>query len=391
MYDIGDEEIQALKELFKKKKLYRYCLESETECDLFEKEFSAAMAVPHSLLLSSGTNSLILALLTSGLKCGDEVLIPAYTFVATASAVVQAGGIPMVVDIDENLSMDFEDAQKKITPQTRALILVHMDGLAANVSAAQNFCKEHGLTLIEDVAQALGASCNGKKLGTFGEFGCFSLNENKTLSCGEGGILITSKRSNYENAFCLHDGPAQFSPSKKDFFKEIQPFLGHSMRVSEIQGAIMRVQLRRLNFILSEYRKRKDIYREAVKDLSVKCVEGYSGEECGSSMHLQWSLAATALHDGVKLRENGLPFIPVTLRPAHVSWKWMDLLGERAHIQDSANPFLRSEKKYSYHPAGQMKSMDILLRTLRMEINPHLSIEETSKEAAKLRSLLSQA
>ena len=168
MYFIGDEEIEALRELFKRKRLYRYQGTYKSECDSFEDEFSKHVGIAHSLLLSSGTNALSLALLSAGLQPGDEVIIPSYTFYATAAAVVHAGCIPVIANIDAQLSLDFVDAKSKISERTKAVILVHMDGLSANIPAAVEFCKEHKLLLIEDVAQALGGKFNGRHLGTFG-------------------------------------------------------------------------------------------------------------------------------------------------------------------------------------------------------------------------------
>ncbi|MBY0554091.1 aminotransferase class I/II-fold pyridoxal phosphate-dependent enzyme [bacterium] len=392
MYFIGDEEIEALKKLFERKKLYRYQSAYESECDLFEKEFSTYAGIKHSLLLSSGTNALSVALLAAGLQKGDEVLIPAYTFVATAAAVVHAGGIPVIVNINSNLSMDCADAATKISAKTKALILVHMDGLVADVDCAQKLCKERNLIFIEDVAQAIGASFKNNKLGTYGDYGCFSLNENKNISCGEGGIVITNSRSGYEKAFCLHDGPAQFNPTKKDFFKEVTPFMGLSARVSEIQGSIMRVQLTRLEFILKELRTRKNIILDTLKLLPVNyCVKGYSEQgECASSLHLQFDSPDKTMLLGKQLREQGLMFLPVTNRPAHASWKWTHLLGDKAHLQEGSNPFKNNSHSYIYMAADYVQSVDILTRTLKMDIDIHLSLEETKVKAEQIFKILNQ-
>ncbi|MEQ1721789.1 MAG: aminotransferase class I/II-fold pyridoxal phosphate-dependent enzyme [Pseudobdellovibrio sp.] len=385
MYFIGDEEIEALKKLFAKKRLYRYQGAYESECDLFEKEFSAHFGLEHSLLVSSGTNALSLALLASGLQAGDEVLIPTYTFVATAAAVIHAGGIPVLVNINKNLSLDIEEARSKVSDKTKALILVHMDGLVADVKASFEFCKEHKIVFIEDAAQAIGGSFENKKLGSFGDFGCFSLNENKNISCGEGGILVTQNRESFEKAFCLHDGPAQFNPTKKDFFKEITPFMGLSTRVSEIQGAIMRVQLTRLEFILSELRARKRIMTDCLKEV---CVYGYSDGECASSLHLQFSDLEKTMMLGKQLREQGHMFLPVTNRPAHASWKWSHLLGENSHLQQGSNPYKNTDKVYSYAAADYVQSVDILMRTLKMDIDIHLSLEGTKLKAQQILKIL---
>lgn len=389
MYFIGDEEIEALKKLFEKKRFYRYQSGYQSECDLFEKEFSAFTQTPYSLLLSSGTNALMVSLLAAGIQPGDEVLIPTYTFVATAAAVVQAGAIPVLIDIDRNLSLDLAQAKKKISDRTKAVILVHMDGLAANVLETQKFCEEHSLIFIEDVAQAIGGSFGNKKLGSFGSFGCYSLNENKNISCGEGGIVVTQNRKAYEKAFCLHDTPAQFNPTKKDFFTEISPFIGFSMRVSEIQGAIMRVQLTRLDFILNELRMRKSALCHSLGGLDgIAVVQGYSPGECASSLHLQLTDPEKINIIGKKLREVGYLFAPVTTRPAHASWKWNHLLGERSHLQQEANPFLKTDRKYSYHPSEYLQSVEILMRTMKMEIDMRLSVEDSKMAGQKIREVI---
>lgn len=393
MYFIGEEELEALKKVFhERKKLYRYSADNSGECDQFEREYAAHLGVNHALLLSSGTNSLFLALLAGGIQPGDEVLIPSYTFVATAAAVLQAGAIPIIVNIDSELSLDIADAARKISPKTRAMILVHMDGLCADVERCVDFCEKRNLLLVEDVAQALGANFKGRKLGSLGDFGCFSLNENKTISCGEGGILVTNDRASYEKAFCLHDAPAQFNPTKKDFFKEILPFMGFSMRVSEIQGAIMRVQLKRLEFILAELRKRKKILTEAVPlGGPFRVIKGYDrAGECGSSLHLLFDSLEDLQHYGRKSRELGFMFAPVVLRPAHVSWKWSHLFGDRAHIQPANNPYSREETAYKYPMADSLPSAEILTRVLKMDIDIHLSADQTMERAELLKGFLSQ-
>lgn len=390
MYLIGEEEIEALRRLFEKKRLYRYQSNYQSECELFEKEFATYAGSSHALLLSSGTNSLILSLLAAGVQPGDEVLIPSYTFVATAAAVVNAGAIPVLVNIDEQLSLDFNEAHSKVSSKTKALILVHMDGLVANIAAATAFCKQHNLIFIEDGAQAIGARFQSKKIGSYGNFGCFSLNENKNISCGEGGILITNNLNSYKIAFSLHDTPAQFSPSKKDFLTDIKPVIGFSMRVSEIQGCIMRVQLTRLDYIMDQLKQRKDIFKSALNKFEklFKIVEGYSAEECSTSIHLQFAdVEKTSLYSK-KLRDHGLLFAPVTTRPAHASWKWSQLLGERAHIQKELNPYLNSDKVYDYNLSYFLKSVEILTRTVKMDLAFDMSLEQTKLMAAKAAEVL---
>lgn len=378
MYYIGEEEIEALKKLFSKKKLYRYNANHDSECDLFEKEFSQHMGVEHSILLSSGTNALSTALLSYELKENDEVIIPAYTFVATATAVIQAGARPIIVNNDSRLGIDLEDLKNKIGPKTKAVIIVHMDGLAANVKELKDFCRNKNLILIEDVAQAMGGSYEGVRLGAIGDAGCFSLNENKVLSCGEGGIVVFNKRENYERAFCIHDTPSQFNPYQKSVYQNIVPFIGSSMRVSEIQGTIMRVQLNRLEKILSELRQRKEIFKNYLKN---KVVVGYSESgDCGSSLHLQFSSAEEAIEKAKVLREKGLLFAPVTARPAHAAWKWIDLLN-RHYLSNENTKFLAN-----YHTSQYLPTIEILMKIIKLDI----SLDWTSADVKKKAKLVKE-
>lgn len=390
MYYLDEQEIEALRTLFQKKKLFRYQGSGPSECELFESEFSAYLGTQHSLLLNSGTNALLLSLLSGGIQPGDEVLIPSYTFVATAAAVVMAGAIPIIVNIDSQLSMDMAEAESKITDKTKAIILVHMDGLAANVEQTIALSQKHKLIFIEDAAQAIGGSFREQKLGFYGDFGCFSLNESKNISCGEGGILTTSHKPFFDTAFILHDTPVQFSPTKKESLAGVKTFIGHSMRVSEIQGVIMRSQLSRLEEILSELRKRKKIIIDTVLgSSSVSIPTGYCPQgDCGASIHLQFETPDKALLLAKKLRDLGLLFAPVTSRPAHASWKWVSLFGDKGNIQSARNPFLTPEKKYSYSTADQLVSVDILSRTVKMDIDIHSSLDQTKEKAMQIAKVI---
>lgn len=374
MYYIGDEEINALKELFERKKLFRYQVNTQSECDLFEAEFSSYLGTRHSLLLSSGTNALILALRAAGIQTGDEVLIPSYTFVATAAAVVQIGATPIIVNIDSNLSICCEDAEKKITSKTKAIIPVHMDGLAADMDGVLRLAERHSLIIIEDVAQAIGGSYKNKKLGSLGLFGCYSLNENKNISCGEGGALTTNDLKMYDTAFRLHDTPVQFSPSRKEAFKNMNPEIGYSMRASEIQGTIMRVQLSRLQGIIDQLNQRKTIFKKTLGHLNnASLVPGHcEAGDCGSAFHLRFEDIEKGYSLSQKLRSQDLPFFAVTSRPAHAAWNWIHLLPQQ------------------YERSQFIDSIEILSRTYKMAISLDWSLEKTHEAAERAEKILKE-
>ncbi|HUP58417.1 MAG TPA: aminotransferase class I/II-fold pyridoxal phosphate-dependent enzyme [Bdellovibrionota bacterium] len=392
MYEIDEKELVAIRKVFEKKKLFRYQSAGPGECDLFEREFARKIGTKHSLLVTSGTNALIAALAAAGVGPGDEVIIPAYTFVATATAVTAVGAIPVIANIDETLGISPAEARRLITDRTRAIIPVHMDGLSADLKAITKLARKHELVVIEDVAQAIGGSFQGMRLGSWGDFGCFSLNENKNISCGEGGIISVSKRAFYERVWCMQDASAQFSPVRKTVFRDTEPFMGLSMRVSEITGAVMRVQLKRLDPILRGLRARKKIFIERLKGQSrARVVLGNCAPgDCASSLHLLFEDPESAAAFGRKIRAKGVLFAPATARPAHACWKWTNLLGENATYPGGRNPYSMTDRKYSYHTAQYLDSIGILMRTLKMDIDLNQDPDVTAVWAERVARELSR-
>lgn len=389
MKTLGKEELEALTKLFEKGKLFRYQGEDVAgECDLFEKEFSTAFNCKHSLLLSSGTNALYLALACSGIGPGDEVIIPAYTFVATAQAVLMCGAIPVIANIDEELGLDCFDLKNNIGEKTRAVIVVHMDGISADLTSIKEICDKNGLKLIEDVAQALGGTYKGQKLGTFGDFGCFSLNESKILNCGEGGILITNDDTSFKKAKLLHDGPSFFGDTNKQFYKGLDPFVGKSMRVSEISGAIMRVQLSKLDAILGALQSRKASLLEGLGEVKKgMIILGHDKKgDCCSSLHLKFESNDLLRKAMEKLKDIDRSFYPIMARPAHFCWQWMDLLGERSSLDPRQNPFSLTEKKYIYKKPMFLESIDISTCVVKCDINLDRTGDDYHEVGLKIRN-----
>lgn len=375
MYEVGEEEVRAVAKVLLSKKYYRYPASEKGECDLFEREFAETIGVKHAIILSSGTNALAIALIARGIGPGDEVLVPAYTFVATAAAVKLAGAKPVVVNVDDELGLSVADARTKINSRTKAIIPVHMDGLVADLKGAKRLADDHCLFLLEDCAQALGGSFGKKRLGAVGHAGAFSLNDNKNISCGEGGIVVTDDSALYRKMFKLHDMASQYNPVKKKLYDGATPEMGLSTRVSELQGAIMRVQLKRLDKILKRLRERKDVLLESLKGApGVRPVTGHSrAGDCASALHLRFSDPSVAARASKALMENGITAAFPTLRPAHVAWKWMDMIEP-------------SEAKLA--TAMLLPSVEIMMSTLKYDVPYDLTLAETRKLAKKLRTVL---
>jgi dTDP-4-amino-4,6-dideoxygalactose transaminase len=203
--------------------------------------------VGHALALNSGTSGLLLALTGLGIGPGDEVIVPGFTFVATISAVVYARARPVLAEVDETFNLDPADVEARITPRTRAIVLVHMLGNPGRLPEIRAIADRHGIPLIEDCAQAFGATFDGRWVGSHGAAGIYSFNEFKTITCGDGGMLVTDDEGLYRRAFALHD--QGHSPNRKGIEVGARPFLGLNFRMTELEGAVLIAQLRRLDRI----------------------------------------------------------------------------------------------------------------------------------------------
>ena len=208
-YWIGEEEKKEVLDVIESGHLFRYGSFDDPKFRhktyTFEQEFARYCGVKHALLINSGTTALWIALQAMGLKPGDEVIVPAYTFVASYAAIIFAGCVPVLAEIDESLTIDPKDVHRRITPRTRAIMPVHMLGNPCQMDAIMAIAEKHGLLVLEDVCQAAGGSYHGRKLGSIGKAGAFSLNVFKTITAGDGGILITDDDNVYQRAFALHD------------------------------------------------------------------------------------------------------------------------------------------------------------------------------------------
>ena len=255
MYRAGQEEIDEVTKVILSRQWFRTGSVPAghlQEVERFEQEWAAKMGVPYALLLSGGgTAGLVCALAAIGIGPGDEVIVPAYTWLATATAVLTAGGIPVLAEVDETLGLDPIDFESKIGPHTRAVIPVHMSGRPANLEAILAIARKHGLKVIEDSCQMDGGSYKGKRTGTWGDVGVYSFNHYKIISAGgEGGCLVTSDRRLYERAFIYHDSGASFRPRAGELQEPI--FVAQQYRADEVMGAIARIQAQRLDGIIAD-------------------------------------------------------------------------------------------------------------------------------------------
>jgi 8-amino-3,8-dideoxy-alpha-D-manno-octulosonate transaminase len=249
--EVGKEELEALARVIESKNLFRYygVGEGPDEVLSFEREFAEHMGSKHALCVNAGSSALICALIGAGIGEGDEVIVPAYTWNATPNAVLATRALPVLAEVDESLTLDPADVERRITPRTRAILPVHMRGAPAAMEELGAIAKKHDLVLIEDVCQAAGATYRGRRLGTFGDAAAFSLQFNKIITTGEGGVLITDRDDLLDVALDVHDCANSVRRGVG-----LPKFAGYNFRASELTGAMARIQLGRLDGLLERMR-----------------------------------------------------------------------------------------------------------------------------------------
>lgn len=267
--EIGELEKKEVDEVIANKYLFRYYGPDGVESKVrhFENEFKKKMGAKYCLATSSCTGALISALVACGIGPGDEVIVPGYTFFASCASIVGAKAIPVIAEVDETLTIDPEDIKRKITPATKGIICVHMRGVPCNMDAIMDIARKHNLRVIEDCAQACGATYHGKPVGTFGDCGCFSFQYHKTITAGEGGAILTNDARLYDRCCSYHDTAACWRPDRfAEQRYEGELFCGSNFRMSELAGAVMCAQLTRLDYLNDAMRSHLRLIKDKIKN-----------------------------------------------------------------------------------------------------------------------------
>jgi dTDP-4-amino-4,6-dideoxygalactose transaminase len=267
---IGEEEIAEVMQVLTNRSLSRYGREDDpafgAKVRRLEEQVAALAGVRYGLGLSGGGSSgLLVSLLGLGVGPGDEVIVPGFTFVASISAIVYARALPVLAEVDDSFNLDPADVEARITPRTRAIIVVHMLGAPARLDEIKDIADRHGIALIEDCAQAFGATYQGQGVGGIGSTGVYSFNEYKTITCGDGGMIVTDDEDLYGRLFAIHD--QGHAPNRLGSKYAERPFLGLNFRMTELSGAVLLAQVRKLDMIRDHLRANKAIVKSAIEDL----------------------------------------------------------------------------------------------------------------------------
>lgn len=268
-YVFGAEEKKELMDVIESGCLFRYGTPGvdgfQAKVATFEKEMAERLGHKHVTATSSGTGALQCCLAALGIGAGDEVIVPGYTFIASISTVILANAVPVLAEVDESLTLDPAKLEALITPRTRAIIPVHMLGNPCDMDPIMEIARKHSLYVIEDCCQAVGALYKGKRVGTIGDMGAYSLNVFKTITTGDGGFVGTSDDDLYERAFGFHDQGQK--PSRMGVEVGNRSIVGMNMRMNELSGAVAVAQGRKLDGILETLRKKKAMLKDQLKGL----------------------------------------------------------------------------------------------------------------------------
>jgi 8-amino-3,8-dideoxy-alpha-D-manno-octulosonate transaminase len=294
----GEEERKHINDVMETGILMRYGFDGPRKGIWKAKELEAAICntfgSKHAQLVSSGTAALTTAMCALGIGYGDEVIMPAFTFVASFEAVLSVGAVPVMVDIDDTLTLDPQAVRNAITPKTKCIMPVHMCGSMADLDALQSICKEHNLILLEDACQSIGGTYKGKKLGTIGDAGTFSFVFVKTITCAEGGAVLTNREDVYINS----DGYSDHGHDHKggtDRGADLHPFIGYNFRISELHAAVGLAQISKLDTFLAIQKKNHSVLKNmlsAIPEVSFRRIPDADGDSC---TFLSWFLPTEEL------------------------------------------------------------------------------------------------
>ncbi len=372
---IGKEEQEAVSEVFERGVLFRYGFNEKRKNIFrvleFEAEFSKYMGTTYSLGVASGSAALRVALAALGLKRGDEVITQSFTFVATIEAILEAGGIPILAEVDKSLNLDPRDLEAKITDKTRVIIPVHMLGVPARMDEIMAIARKKDIPVLEDSCQACGSSYRGKKTGTIGAIGTYSFDYVKTLTTGEGGMVTTNDKRLYDLARYYHDHGHEHNPEVPRG-EDSHSMTGFNYRMTEIQGAMGRVQLQRLDFVLAEQRKHKNQIKKAVAEIpGVEFRDQPDAEgDGGDTLAFFLPDAGTAKEFNAVLAKEK---VDTKILPSAMNWHFV---GNWNHIIQFCPPF----RTDAWPQSGAL-----LKRAIALPISVRMSEEQIAKVMAAVR------
>ena len=365
--EIDETEVEAVAKVVRSQRIFRFLDLENSQCARLEDLFREMTGCSHALAVGGGTAALISGLVGIGIGDGDEVIIPGHTYIASASAVLIVGAVPVLAEVDESLNLDPSDIEHRITSRTRAIMPVHMRGTPCRMKEILEIAKKHNLSVIEDCAQACGGSYFGKRLGSMGDAGCFSLQQYKVITAGEGGMVVTNSQEIFDRAAIRHDSAmCYWRPGQSS----VLPFPGENFRMNEMEGALGVVQFGRLESILARLRSCKRRILEGITHapgIQMQDVPDPDGD-CGVVVAFFVNGRDKAPRFAEALRAEGIPAgslydkgIPD--RHVYPCWEYvMDKLSSDRHGRPWTSPL--HDHNRVYHPRMLPRTLDILGRSV---------------------------
>lgn len=367
MYIVGEEEIEAIARVIRSGALFRYT--EGSECDRFETRYAQYLGCKHFALAASGSNALAAAMTAAGLGPGDEVMIPAHTYMATATSVLAVGAIPVIVDIDESLAIDPGAVEAAIGPRTKAIIPVHMWGAACDMDAIMALARRRNLIVIEDACQGVGGGYKGRKFGSIGHLGAFSFNYFKNMTCGEGGGVAVNDDTLAERVRCAIDPCHFYWQGRND---AVKPFSGNGARASELMGAMLNVQLDRLDGMVGAMRRERRAILQGIApldNLGLRVAPMNSpDDDCATQVMLSLPSAESA-----ELFTDVFPSVIAGKTGRHNYTEWDQVLMGAGAAHPAMNPFdmpANAGCRRSYSKEMCIRSLQILNRTVMIATHP---------------------
>ena len=402
MFRVGKEEVEAFRRAIMSRDFFKIN-GSGREVYNFEEEWKQTVGADYAITMTSGFAALTSALIGMGVGPGDEVIVPAYTYIASALAVVAVGAIPVIAEVDETLTLDPADVEKKISSHTKAIMPVYIQGFPADLDALVALSEKYGFKILEDACQADGGQYRGKYLGSIGDAGAYSFNYFKIITSGEGGALVTNDRKIYERALIYHDASAVAFFGDQLSGIDHPLFGGTEFRVSDLTGAILREQLKRLPGILSDLRSNRnktaklmfgdsadgvikvktDKGTVTVRQAPSHDIEG----DCGTTLSLRFESAEDCRAFCARAAERKIGLTVPIDTGKHVYTNWTQIMEKRGALHPAMDPFLMKENEglqHDYTPDMCPRTLDLLSRTAYLLINPDWTEDDLGFIAAAL-------
>jgi dTDP-4-amino-4,6-dideoxygalactose transaminase len=355
---IGEDELAELRDVISSRRLSRYGPDDGSfpaKVRRLERAVAEMAGVDYALALNSGTSGLLVALAALDIGPGDEVIVPGFTFVASISAIVYAGATPVLAEIDRSFDLDPADVEARITPNTKAIMLVHMLGNPGRLSEIKAIAERHAVALIEDAAQAFGATYQGRWVGTHGQMGVYSFNEYKTITCGDGGMVVTNDENLYRRAFAMHD--QGHSPGRSGMEVGARPFLGLNFRMTELEGAVLVAQVRRVAAIRAHLSSNAALVRSIIEEVPMIDFRELPDPEGDLATHLVVIFPTERMADFVT---SELGSITLDRSGWHV-YAHMEHLLARRTATERGYPFGQDGHASPTYRAGMLPATDALL------------------------------